>query len=98
MTESRAPYADSPFTDDDPLQKAEARIDFLEGELQKIVNWANAYPLDIFPEPDFKKVRAALEAAGISLDQVSASNMRHVVTGVGNIARNALSTSPQNET
>ncbi|MHB0967805.1 MAG: hypothetical protein ACYC36_15250 [Bellilinea sp.] len=74
-----------------PLEDAlESRVDFLEDKLQEIVNWADAYPLTVFPEPDFKKVRAALESAGISLDQISASNMRHVVAGVGNIAREAL--------
>lgn len=74
-----------------PLEDAlESRVDFLEDKIQEIVDWADAYPLAIFPEPDFKKARVALESAGISLDQVSASNMRHVVTGVGNIAREAL--------
>jgi hypothetical protein len=58
--------------------------------LQRIVQWADAYPLDVFPEPDFKKIHEALKAAGLSLDQVSASNMRHVVKGVGEIARAAL--------
>lgn len=68
----------------------ESRVDFLEDKIQEIVDWADAYPLAVFPEPDFKKARVALESTGISLDQVSASNMRHVVTGVGNIAREAL--------
>lgn len=58
--------------------------------LERIVQWSEAYPLNIFPEPDFKAVRAALEAAGITLGSVSASNMRHVVAGVGRIARAAL--------
>ena len=73
------------------IETLESRVESLKGKLQDVVNWSNAYPLDIFPEPDFKKVRAALEAADISLDHVSASIMRHVVTGVGDIARAALS-------
>lgn len=67
------------------------RIDELEEALQRIVQWSEAYPIDIFPEPDFKKVRELLAAGGITIDSVSASNMRHVVEGVGKIAREALS-------
>lgn len=66
------------------------RIDTLETALERIVQWAEAYPLDVFPEPDFKRVHEVLKAAGLGLDQVSASNMRHVVKGVGEIARSAL--------
>lgn len=54
-------------------------------KFDKISSWAEAYPLEVFPEPDFKAVRAALESAGLSLDQVSAANMRHVITGVRKI-------------
>ena len=66
------------------------RIDELEEALHKIVSWSEAYPLDIFPEPDLKKARALLEAGGITLDSVSAHCMRHVVEGVGKIAKEAL--------
>jgi hypothetical protein len=62
----------------------------MEEALQLIVMWAEAYPLDIFPEPDWQKARALLEAGGMTLDAVSASCMRHVVEGVGEIARKAL--------
>lgn len=70
----------------------EDRADSLEEALQRIVQWADAYPLEVFPEPDWKRVNEVLKAAGLSLDQVSGSNMRHVVTGVGKIARAALNT------
>lgn len=73
----------------DPEAMAEL-IDHLEEALQRIVQWSEAYPLDIFPEPDWKKARALLEAGGITLDSVSAHCMRHVVEGVGKIAREAL--------
>lgn len=66
------------------------RIDELEEGLQKIVQWSEAYPLDIFPEPDLVKARALLEAGGITLDAISAHCMRHVVGGVGKIARDTL--------
>jgi hypothetical protein len=47
---------------------------------EALSQWARAYPLTAFPEPDLVKARAALESAGMTLDAVSASNMRHVVT------------------
>lgn len=54
----------------------------LETTLQRIKDWCRAYPVDLFPEPDFKKARQALEENGISLDDISASNMRHVLSGI----------------
>ena len=67
-----------------------ASHDRQEEALRKIDNWAKAYPLEVFPEPDFKKVHKVLKAAGLSLDDVSASNMRHVIKGVKGIAEQAL--------
>ena len=64
--------------------------DRMEAHLEAISAWGDAYPLVVFPEPDFKKVRELLEAGGITLDCVSASNMRHVVEGVAKIAREGL--------
>jgi hypothetical protein len=61
-----------------------------EEALQRIVQWSEAYPLAVFPEPDWKKAAALLHAGGISLDAVSAHCMRHVVEGVGKIAKEAL--------
>jgi len=66
------------------------RIADLEQALQRIAEWSDAYPLKIFPEPDWKKAQALLEAGGMTLDAISASNMRHVVEGVGKIAKDAL--------
>lgn len=67
------------------LEEAEERIEKLEDSLQKILNWIHAYPLEVFPEPDMKKAAKVLEEAGISLDSISASNMRHVLTGIKDI-------------
>jgi hypothetical protein len=58
--------------------------------LEQIVAWSEAYPLSVFPEPDFKRAGDLLRAGGMTLDAISASNMRHVVTEVGKIARQAL--------
>lgn len=66
------------------------RIEKFETALRNIVQWSEAYPVDIFPEPDWVKVRALLEAGGVTLDSVSASCMRRVVKGVGEIAQKAL--------
>jgi hypothetical protein len=66
------------------------RLDRYEEALQRIVSWSEAYPLDIFPEPDLKKAHELLQAGGITLDAISAHCMRHAVEGVGKIAREAL--------
>lgn len=68
----------------------EDRIDRLEQALHSIESWSRAYPLKVFPEPDLVKARALLEAGGITLDSISSHCMRHVVEGVGEIARAAL--------
>jgi hypothetical protein len=66
------------------------RTEDLKEAIRLIIAWAEAYPLDIFPEPDLKKARELLEAGGITLDAVSAHAMRHVLDGVAKIAREAL--------
>lgn len=66
------------------------REEKLEEALRQILAWSEAYPLKVFPEPDFKKVAKLLKAGGITLNSVGASNMRYVVEGVGRIAREAL--------
>jgi hypothetical protein len=66
------------------------REEELTEALQKILRWSEAYPLDIFPEPDWVKATALLSAGGMTIDAISASCMRHVVEGVGKIAREAL--------
>lgn len=72
------------------------KVETLGDGLRCIVQWSEAYPLDVFPEPDLKKAHAVLVAAGMTLDAISASNMRHVVEGVGQIAREALAATQDN--
>ena len=50
--------------------------------LQELSAWARAYPVTIFPEPDFDKAHKVLTENGMTLDAISASNMRHVITQV----------------
>jgi hypothetical protein len=66
------------------------REEKFENALRTIVAWSEAYPLAVFPEPDLVKARELLMAGGVSLDSVSADAMRHVVKGVGEVARKAL--------
>ena len=60
--------------------------------LERIVDWSRAYPIAAFPEPDLKKAHETLKANGMTLDAIIASAMRHVVTEVGKMAKDALAT------
>jgi hypothetical protein len=74
------------------------REDRLEEALHRIIAWAEAYPLDAFPEPTkeyYKKAHEVLTANGMTLDRLSAAAMRHVIRGVGKIARDALTESAE---
>ncbi|MEY9235457.1 chromosomal replication initiation ATPase DnaA [Bradyrhizobium japonicum] len=75
-------------------KRLEDRVEELNGALGKIAQWAKAYPLDVFPEPDLVKAHALLEAGGITLDSISTHCMRHVIEGVGQIADRALEGKP----
>jgi len=58
--------------------------------LEKIYNWCKAYPLEIAPEPtkeDWKRANAILGNHGISMTQLTISNMRHVVDGISKIIK-----------
>ena len=69
------------------------RCEDLEEALRRIVQWADAYPTDIFHEPDADECKRAaelLKANGMTIDAFSASMGRHCLKGVGNIARQAL--------
>ena len=67
-------------------QKLAAALD----ALQQIDNWARAYPLTVFPEPDLERAAELLAAGGITLDAVSASSMRYVLSGISAIVATAL--------
>jgi len=66
------------------------RIEQLEDALRRIATWAEAYPLEVFPEPDMVKAHLVLKAHGMTLDAITANAMRHVITQVGHIAREGL--------
>ena len=66
------------------------RDEWWREQLHDIVMWCKAYPLTVFPEPDMEKAHKLLKAGGMTLDAISASNMRHVLTGLQRIANEAL--------
>jgi len=72
------------------IAKKNKRIKKLEAALVRIDNWAKAYPLIAFPKPDLKEAAKVLKAAGMTLDAISADNMRHVLNGVKDIVEQAL--------
>jgi hypothetical protein len=58
--------------------------------LHELDVWERAYPLSAFPEPDLGKAAELLEAGGMTLDAISASNMRYVVSQIAPSARAAI--------
>jgi hypothetical protein len=78
------------MSDQKRIQELEAEIERLTHALTEIERWSRAYPLTVFPEPDLKRAAELLKAGGISLDAISASAIRRVIEGVGEIARRAL--------
>lgn len=97
----RGPYAKSyekaeALWDAMPRQEA---ADKLRDALGKIVIWADAYPPDVFPPyNDFElaELNVLLESRGYSLSALGAQMMWRVVEGVGEIARQALEVSDDN--
>jgi hypothetical protein len=74
-----------------------AEIEWLRAAMQQIVQWAEAYPLDIFHEPsadECKRASKLLQDNGMTLDAFSASMGRHCLDGVKKIATDALSEEP----
>jgi len=57
-------------------------VEDLRDKLHQIKSWCEAYPLKIFTEPDWDRAAKLLKDAGMSIDTISASNMRHVLKGV----------------
>jgi len=73
-----------------PKDLSNERVEELEEVIHRLNNWCRAYPLDIFPEPDFTKAEIILIEGGMTLDAISASNMRHVINGVAKIIKPVL--------
>jgi hypothetical protein len=65
------------------MDPKDRRIRELEEQLQRISDWCEAYPLDVFTEPDMEQVRRLL--GDTLLTQLSAHNFRHVLDGIKGI-------------
>jgi hypothetical protein len=65
--------------------KAIKRNGELSDLLDSVKQWCRAYPLALFPEPDWGKVDEVCTNAGISLTAIAGANMRHVVDGIQRI-------------
>jgi hypothetical protein len=78
----------------DEIEMLERERDALREALHSIVQWADAYPLTVFPEPNLKRAAIVLEEHGMTLDAISAHAMRHALEGVGKLARAALEAKP----
>jgi hypothetical protein len=75
------------------IDRHEHRSDVQDDALERIKQWAEAYPVEVFPEmsnEDWKRADEVLAAAGLSLTQISASNMRHVITKTKQIVAEGL--------
>ena len=66
------------------VSKAEQENVALRAKFQQISDWCEAYPLDVFTEPDMVEVRRLL--GDTLLTQLSAHNFRHVLDGIKQIA------------
>jgi hypothetical protein len=53
-----------------------------EEVLHELDSWEQAYPLRFFPEPDLDRAHQILQQHGMSLDSISASSMRHIVSRI----------------
>ena len=69
---------------DDLTEQLEQKQD----KLNQIEIWTGAYPLQIFPKPDYKKANEVLQKAGLSLGQITGGAMRHVLKGILEIIEN----------
>lgn len=60
-------------------------LEELREKMHLIKTWIDAYPISVFPEPDFKKAHEVLKQHGMTLDAIAASSMRHVLEGIKDI-------------
>jgi len=75
----------------------DAENDRLIEALQRIDDWANAYPETAFREPDLEGMRKALTDAGMptALDAAHGTWGRHILSGVREITNAALNDGSQ---
>lgn len=64
--------------------------DQLAEALHRILDWANAYPEDIFPPQDLKKADEVLKQAGISMSAMYGTWGRWITNGIREIAKGSI--------
>ena len=72
------------------IDKLQASRENLVDVLERIHIWQRAYPLKVFPKPDLKKAAEVLKDAGMTLDAITADNMRHVLDQIKSMVDLAL--------
>jgi len=72
------------------IKKLETRNEKFEVSLIAVLNWAKAYPIEVFPEPDMKFASQLLEAGGMTVGAISASAMRHLLKRITEIVNESL--------
>ena len=88
LTYSQQLEAIAEWIEEDGVNRRADQCDILRtiaNKIHRIQTWIDAYPLKIFPDPNFKRAHEILMGHGISLDSISASNMRHVLNGIKEI-------------
>jgi len=60
-------------------------LEVLQDKMHRIKTWVEAYPLDMFPEPDFEKAARVLKENGMTLGAITTSNIRYVLNGIKEI-------------
>jgi hypothetical protein len=68
-------------------------IERLRDVVARLQQWADAYPVEQFPEvlqKEWRQANEVLAQSGLSMTRMSASNMRHVLNGVRTILADGL--------
>lgn len=71
---------------DQRIEELEEENELLKEKFQRLYDWAEAYPVKVFPEPDLEKAAQVLKENGMTLDVISASNFRFLLNRVMEIA------------
>lgn len=65
------------------LDKTRERLHDAEEVIAKVDNWARAYPLDVFPEPDIARCAELLNTGGQSIERLAAYARRGAIEWIG---------------
>lgn len=82
------------------IRNLEAERDEAREALTRIKQWADAYPIDLFPPLDdnaLVRARSALDGAGVSIGALHAAWARRITRGIGEIAAAALANGGRDE-